>query len=123
MLFGWIAVFGQAPADSSLISGEITDLSSGQGIPFASIAVKGKLIGTQADEEGRYQLWLHQAVDSLQASAVGYQTAQRTPYAEVGYGVENIFKLARIEAMHRLTYQHNPNVTPFAVKMSFQSGL
>ncbi|GAB3274586.1 DUF5686 and carboxypeptidase-like regulatory domain-containing protein [Larkinella harenae] len=45
------------------------------------------------------------------------------PYVEVGYGIENIFKLVRVEAIHRLTYRQNPNVTPFAVKVSFQVGL
>ncbi|MFC5408095.1 DUF5686 family protein [Larkinella bovis] len=48
---------------------------------------------------------------------------RRDPYAEAGYGFENIFKLVRVEAIHRLTYRHHPNVTPFAVKVSFQVGL
>ncbi|GAB3337155.1 DUF5686 and carboxypeptidase-like regulatory domain-containing protein [Larkinella ripae] len=48
---------------------------------------------------------------------------QRAPYAEVGYGIENIFKLVRVEALHRLTYRQNPHMTPFAVKVSFQLGL
>jgi hypothetical protein len=47
----------------------------------------------------------------------------QTPYAEVGYGVENVLKCLRIEALHRLTYRQNPNVIPFAVKASFQLGL
>lgn len=45
------------------------------------------------------------------------------PYVEVGYGIENIFKLVRVEGIHRLTYRQNPNVTPFSVKVSFQLGL
>ncbi|WP_185731548.1 DUF5686 and carboxypeptidase-like regulatory domain-containing protein [Larkinella rosea] len=59
---------------------------------------------------------------SGQALAPVY-SLQRDPYAEVGYGVENIFKLVRVEAIHRLTYRQNPNVTPFAIKVSFQLGL
>jgi hypothetical protein len=41
------------------------------------------------------------------------------PYVELGYGIDNIFKAGRIDFVHRLTYLQNPNVTPFAVKISF----
>lgn len=41
------------------------------------------------------------------------------PYIELGYGIDNIFKAGRIDFVHRLTYLNNPNVTPFAVKISF----
>lgn len=41
------------------------------------------------------------------------------PYLELGYGIDNIFKFGRVDAIHRLTYKNNPNVTPFAVKISF----
>ncbi|KAA9333030.1 carboxypeptidase-like regulatory domain-containing protein [Hymenobacter busanensis] len=42
------------------------------------------------------------------------------PYAEVGYGVENIFKFVRVDFIHRLTYRNLPGVQNFGVKMSFQ---
>ncbi|WP_128548252.1 DUF5686 and carboxypeptidase-like regulatory domain-containing protein [Larkinella soli] len=45
------------------------------------------------------------------------------PYAEVGYGFENVLKTVRIQALHRLTYRAGPGVTPFAVKACFQLGL
>ncbi|MVM30167.1 carboxypeptidase-like regulatory domain-containing protein [Spirosoma sp. HMF4905] len=76
ILFGWSPTFGQTSANTLLISGKITELSSGQGVPFASIAVKGKSIGTQADADGYYELRLRQPVDSLLVSSLGYQTAQ-----------------------------------------------
>lgn len=41
------------------------------------------------------------------------------PYMEVGYGIDNIFKTGRVDFLHRLSYLNNPNVTPFAVKISF----
>jgi hypothetical protein len=44
----------------------------------------------------------------------------RKPYAEVGYGVENIFRVARVDFVHRLTYLNRPNVKPFGVKFSLQ---
>ncbi|GAB3302317.1 DUF5686 and carboxypeptidase-like regulatory domain-containing protein [Hymenobacter tenuis] len=43
-----------------------------------------------------------------------------TPYAEVGYGVENILKVARVDFIHRLTYRNAPGARNFGVKVSFQ---
>ncbi|QSE96654.1 DUF5686 and carboxypeptidase-like regulatory domain-containing protein [Fulvivirga lutea] len=42
------------------------------------------------------------------------------PYVELGYGVENIFKVLRVDFLHRLTYLDNPDASKFAVKFSFQ---
>ncbi len=42
------------------------------------------------------------------------------PFIELGYGIENIFKVARVDAFHRLTYLDNPDVSKFTVKISFQ---
>lgn len=44
----------------------------------------------------------------------------RLPYAEVGYGVENIFKFVRVDFLHRLTYRNLPDATNFGVKLSAQ---
>ncbi len=43
-----------------------------------------------------------------------------TPYVEVGYGIENIFKVLRVDAFHRLTYLDNRAGDKFALKFSFQ---
>ena len=40
------------------------------------------------------------------------------PYVKVGYGIDNIFKLIRVDGIHRLTYRDAPNATPFAIKVS-----
>ncbi|MGD1843666.1 MAG: DUF5686 family protein [Thermonemataceae bacterium] len=41
-----------------------------------------------------------------------------TPYAEVGYGIDNIFKIFRVDFFHRLTYLDSPLAQPFGVKVS-----
>ncbi|WP_460949897.1 DUF5686 and carboxypeptidase-like regulatory domain-containing protein [Spirosoma daeguense] len=69
-------VQGQSTTGSITISGKITDRSTGQGVPFASIAVKGKSVGTQADVDGNYQLPLRLPADTLLVSAMGYQAAK-----------------------------------------------
>lgn len=43
-----------------------------------------------------------------------------TPYIELGYGIENIFKFIRIDAFHRLTYLDSPLASKFGVKFSLQ---
>ncbi|TAF73695.1 MAG: carboxypeptidase-like regulatory domain-containing protein [Bacteroidetes bacterium] len=43
------------------------------------------------------------------------------PYMEVGYGIENIFKIVRVEAYHRLTYAQGLNFWErFTIKIGFQ---
>ncbi len=42
------------------------------------------------------------------------------PYVELGYGIENILKIFRIDFFHRLTYTNKPNVRNFGVKIGFQ---
>ncbi|GAB4033204.1 DUF5686 and carboxypeptidase-like regulatory domain-containing protein [Spirosoma gilvum] len=73
LLTGSLPAMAQQTPSTSL-SGHITDQSTGQGIPFASVAVKGKAIGAQADAEGTFHLSLRQPADSLMVSALGYQT-------------------------------------------------
>lgn len=42
------------------------------------------------------------------------------PYMELGYGVENIFKLLRVDFVHRLSYLDNPNARKFGVLFTIQ---
>jgi hypothetical protein len=41
----------------------------------------------------------------------------REPYIEVAYGIENIFKVLQVVAIHRLTHLNNPNINKFAIKV------
>jgi hypothetical protein len=42
------------------------------------------------------------------------------PYYEAGIGIENIFKLFRIDAMWRFSYLDHPNTSPFGIRASMQ---
>lgn len=44
----------------------------------------------------------------------------RGPYYEVGAGLENIFKIFRVDAMWRLSYLDNPNISRFGIRGSIQ---
>ncbi len=41
------------------------------------------------------------------------------PYVELGYGINNIFRVGRIDFVHRLTYRKEPDISKFGVKISF----
>ncbi|WP_229310930.1 DUF5686 and carboxypeptidase-like regulatory domain-containing protein [Larkinella soli] len=58
------------------------------------------------------------SVDEQGRPVLGFQSLNRVPYVEVGYGIENIFKVLRIDAIHRLTYRNNPNIATFGIKFS-----
>ena len=49
-----------------------------------------------------------------------FKTLDKKPYAELGYGIENIFRVLRIDAIHRLTYLDGPAVKKFGLKFSVQ---
>lgn len=61
------------------------------------------------------------ATDQLGQPVLGFQSLSGAPYAEVGYGIDNIFKVLRIDAIHRLTYRDSPDAINFGIKIS--SGL
>ena len=42
------------------------------------------------------------------------------PYVEVGFGIENIFKISRVDFTWRLNYTDKPDVYYFIAKPSFQ---
>ncbi|GEO06851.1 membrane protein [Adhaeribacter aerolatus] len=49
-----------------------------------------------------------------------FKSLNNGPYAEVGYGIENIFRVLRVDAIHRLTYLNDPAVKKFGLRVSFQ---
>lgn len=47
-------------------------------------------------------------------------TLNNAPYSEADVGIENIFKVVRIDALWRLSYLNHPNISKFAVMGSFE---
>lgn len=58
--------------------------------------------------------------DAAGRNVTGFGEINREPYVEVGYGVENIFKIVRVDFIHRLTHLDAPNARPFGVKLQLQ---
>jgi hypothetical protein len=59
-------------AQTTKVTGRITDAKSGETIPFASIAFVDSRIGTNSDMDGNYALETYYATDSIKVSSVGY---------------------------------------------------
>jgi len=57
------------------ISGVVLD-ENGEGLPGATVLVKGSTIGTSTDSDGRYSLTLPQNAERLVFSFIGYATEE-----------------------------------------------
>jgi hypothetical protein len=68
-------IFSLSAGAQGVYTAKITDASTKMGIPFASIGIKGKNIGTVADDQGNFELNLLRSPedDTLKISAVGYK--------------------------------------------------
>jgi hypothetical protein len=42
------------------------------------------------------------------------------PFAEAAVGIENIFKVLRVDALYRLSYLDNPNIVKFGIRAKLQ---
>jgi hypothetical protein len=58
----------------TIVTGKVTDVNSGDPIPFANIIFKGTTSGTTTDFDGNYTVKTTSPVDSLVASYMGYTT-------------------------------------------------
>lgn len=56
--------------------------------------------------------------DGLFAFPAGSSVMSHTPYIEVGVGVENIFKILRLDYVWRLTYRDRPDVDKSGMRLS-----
>ena len=51
---------------------------------------------------------------------IKFNTLGDVPYVEAGYGIENILKVFRIQAFHRITYRDAIDANNFGIKGAFQ---
>ena len=72
-MLGWSALL---QAQDQTITGQITDLSEGEGLPGVNILVKGSSVGTVTDIDGNYSLSVPPTAETLVFSSVGYETLE-----------------------------------------------
>jgi len=64
---------GIVSAQSTRVRGKVTDASTGEPIPFASVSFRGTTIGTTADFEGFYSLETRDTVTQLSVTFLSYE--------------------------------------------------
>jgi TonB-linked SusC/RagA family outer membrane protein len=77
---------GEAYSQSARLTGKVTQKSDGQGVPGATVAIKGAALGTVTDVNGNYTLNMPQGGGVIVVSFIGMVTVERTVVAA---GVEN----------------------------------
>jgi len=74
ILFLLLLIAGESFGQKKLLKGSVTDLQTGEPIPFVNIAVKHTSTGTITDTLGNFQMPFPSLFDTLSFSAVGYTT-------------------------------------------------
>jgi hypothetical protein len=80
------------------LKGKITDVTTGEAIPYATVAIKGTSIGTHTDFDGLYTLELTRRADSLTISCIGYVQIS----VSIGKQAEQIINVALKPASNTL---------------------
>ena len=62
-------------------------------------------------------MYLKAAVE-LQDHGYDMENKMPKPYFETGVGIENIFRLLRLDAIWRLSYLDHPNIPKFGLRLS-----
>lgn len=70
-----LAVSLAAFAQNIQVKGKVVDANSGEGVPFASVQLKGTMVGTSTDADGAYFLNVP-SQSTLVFSSIGYQTQE-----------------------------------------------
>ena len=72
LLIAGLLLAGVLTAQTTRISGHVTDAVTGEPLPFVNIAFTDSRIGTTSDFDGNYELDTYYATDSIRVSSVGY---------------------------------------------------
>ena len=101
LLFTCLLTFlalGSALAQNITVKGEVKDANTGEGVPFASIQVKGTMTGTATDANGNYSIDVPRNA-TLIFSSIGYLNQEA---AVEGRGVVNIMLAPDTESLEEL---------------------
>lgn len=85
-------------AQETIITGKVTDATSGDPIPFANVLFKGSTIGTTTDFEGKFMLKTNAPKDSLLATYIGYKPKTKA----IKKGVTQVINFQLVEDVTRL---------------------
>ena len=93
-LVAFLLIPSLAMAQQGQITGTVSDASSEEVLPGASVLILGSEVGTSADVEGEYTIsGVEPGEKTLRVSFVGYSTVERTVTLEPGGTVTADFQL------------------------------
>ncbi len=77
----------------TIIKGTVIDKKTNEPIPFSSIGIKGKTMGTVSNENGYFEMALKEIndADSLKISAIGYQSKSYAVKVAKNFTAEKIY--------------------------------
>ena len=84
-------------------------------LDFRAVALFKAVIGTISGKNAAANRLNAFAVPSIESYS-GFRTPENGPYMEAGFGIENILKVFRVDALWRLRYLDNPEASRFAVR-------
>jgi TonB-linked SusC/RagA family outer membrane protein len=77
----------QVYAQDRTISGRVTDRASGQGLPGATVLVKGTAVGASTNADGGFSLSVPASATTLTISSIGYSSVDQAIGADATYNV------------------------------------
>ena len=67
----------QAVAQDRVISGRVTDRTTGQGLPGVTVLVKGTTVGASTNADGSFSLSVPPTVTTLSISSIGFTSIEQ----------------------------------------------
>ena len=77
----------QVYAQNRSLSGRVTDRTSGQGLPGATVLVKGTTVGASTNADGGFTLSVPPTATTLTISSIGYTSVEQSIGANATYNV------------------------------------
>jgi TonB-linked SusC/RagA family outer membrane protein len=87
-VFGLFVMLQSAMSQGNKVTGKVTELSTGEGLPGVSVSVKGTSRGTVSDANGKFEIESRSSSETLVFSFVGYKSQ------EVNVGAKSIINVA-----------------------------
>jgi hypothetical protein len=99
LFIGAVLAVSSSHAQTTRVSGKVTDKLTGEPIPFANVAFKGTSIGSVTDIDGNYVIESDKATDSLTASYVGYYPISLKIAIGKSQTANFLLKVSKVELM------------------------
>ena len=110
LVFTCLLLFSTALlAQKTIVSGVVTDATTGETLPFVNLVFKNSKVGTSTDIDGKFRIETYYPTDSLQASFIGYKPFAKRIKRDVQQVVNFQLESGSVSVDEVvITYQGNP---------------